>query len=171
MTKIALKQWQQLVAITLFALSMSLTLGMGSAQAAGFDINTASATEIEKNLDGIGPVKAKSIVKHRGKNGKFKSTDDLLKVDGIGPATVKKNFSALGLKRGSIPLKAGVSTKSKTKVSGKTTAKSKASSTKAKSATKAKAKSKTSAAKTKTKVKTSSKVSANTKAKKDSTSK
>ena len=46
------------------------------------NINTASVSELT-NLSGIGEVKAKSIVNYRNKNGKFKTINDILKVDGI----------------------------------------------------------------------------------------
>ena len=52
------------------------------------NVNSASADELMQ-LTGIGPVKADKIVKYRKKHGKFKSTDDLLKVEGIGEKTVK----------------------------------------------------------------------------------
>jgi competence protein ComEA len=60
----------------------------GSALAA-VNINTATQAELE-TLQGIGPVKAKAIVEHRKKNGPFKSSDDLEKVSGVGPATMKR---------------------------------------------------------------------------------
>ena len=60
----------------------------GSALAA-VNINTASQAELE-TLQGIGPVKAKAIMEYRKKNGTFRSTDDLEKVSGIGPATMKR---------------------------------------------------------------------------------
>jgi len=55
---------------------------------AGVNINTATQAELE-TLSGLGPVKAKAIVDYRKKNGNFKSVDDLEKVEGIGPATLK----------------------------------------------------------------------------------
>ena len=58
-----------------------------SAQAA-VNINTANQTELE-SLPGIGPVKAKAILEYRKKNGGFKSVDELTRVDGIGPVTLK----------------------------------------------------------------------------------
>lgn len=59
---------------------------VGSAFAA-LDINTATAEQLEKELKGVGPVKAKAIVDYRKKHGAFKSLDDIKKVDGIGDAT------------------------------------------------------------------------------------
>lgn len=46
-------------------------------------LNRASAKELEK-LDGVGPVLAARIVAYRNQNGPFLTTEDLLKVSGIG---------------------------------------------------------------------------------------
>lgn len=53
------------------------------------NLNSASEVELE-SLKGIGPVKAKSIVDYRAKNGLFHSVDDLDKVPGFGKKTVDK---------------------------------------------------------------------------------
>jgi len=47
------------------------------------NINTAGQAELEK-LPGIGPALAKKILEFRQKNGNFKSTSDLVAVQGIG---------------------------------------------------------------------------------------
>ncbi len=57
-------------------------------------INQASAKDFE-TLKGIGPVLAARIVAYRKANGPFASVDDLLKVPGIGPATLAKFKSKL----------------------------------------------------------------------------
>jgi comEA protein len=48
------------------------------------DINQATAEQLEA-LPGIGPVIAHRIVDYREKHGLFKSVDELLNVNGIGP--------------------------------------------------------------------------------------
>lgn len=53
------------------------------------NINIASVSELT-NLSGIGEVKAKSIVNYRNKNGKFKTINDILKVDGISETLFSK---------------------------------------------------------------------------------
>jgi competence protein ComEA len=62
------------------------------------DLNKATQKELE-NLPGIGPVHAKSIIASRNaRGGKFKSIDELEKIDGIGPKTVETIRPYLELK-------------------------------------------------------------------------
>ena len=55
------------------------------------NINTASASEIQKALIGIGAKKAEAIVQYREKHGNFTVAEKLLEVQGIGKATLEKN--------------------------------------------------------------------------------
>ena len=55
------------------------------------NINTASASEIQKALIGIGAKKAEAIVQYREKHGNFTVAEQLLEVQGIGKATLEKN--------------------------------------------------------------------------------
>jgi competence protein ComEA len=55
------------------------------------NINTADASTIARELDGVGPSKAQAIVEYRQKNGPFKSPEDLLKVQGIGEKVLEQN--------------------------------------------------------------------------------
>lgn len=69
--------------------TLLLVLGLASFNAlADVNINTATQAQLE-TLHGIGPGKAKAIIDYRAKNGPFKSLDDLDKVKGIGPGTLK----------------------------------------------------------------------------------
>lgn len=54
------------------------------------NINTADAKTIGEALSGIGLKKAEAIVKYREAKGEFKTVEDLVNVDGIGPKTVEK---------------------------------------------------------------------------------
>ena len=89
--------------ILLILLPVLLLLAMQDAiaQKAGHDknfilplpinLNQADAEVLAMALDGIGEHKAQAIVRYRELNGPFKSVDDLTKVKGIGPGTLKRN--------------------------------------------------------------------------------
>ena len=90
-------------AATLDGLRDSVTLGDGTAAPAAantqapapapasagpaININSASASELQA-LPGVGATKAAAIVADRTANGPFASCRDLIRVTGIGPATV-----------------------------------------------------------------------------------
>jgi len=59
-----------------------------AAALAAVNVNTATKEQLDA-LKGIGATKAQAIIDYRTKNGPFKSIDDLEKVPGIGPATLK----------------------------------------------------------------------------------
>ncbi|OOF45885.1 helix-hairpin-helix domain-containing protein [Rodentibacter trehalosifermentans] len=59
------------------------------------NINTATASEIQKALTGIGAKKAEAIVQYREKHGNFTHAEQLLEVQGIGKATLEKNRDRL----------------------------------------------------------------------------
>jgi len=61
------------------------------------NLNTADAATLERELLGIGTVKANAIVEYRTANGAFASVDDLLEVKGIGAATLEKNRDKLSI--------------------------------------------------------------------------
>ena len=56
---------------------------------ARLNINEAAREQLEE-LPGIGPVRAGSILRHRQEQGPLEGPEDLLAVDGIGPATLEE---------------------------------------------------------------------------------
>jgi len=66
-----------------------------SAWAGPVNVNTADASTLAQELDGIGPAKAQAIVEHRQKNGPFRTPEDLLKVQGIGERVLEQNRANL----------------------------------------------------------------------------
>ena len=66
-------------------------------QVSKVNLNTADAETLERELLGVGKVKAASIVDHRAANGPFASVDDLLEVKGIGAAVLEKNRGRLSI--------------------------------------------------------------------------
>jgi comEA protein len=53
------------------------------------NINLAAATQLQL-LPGVGPVISKRIIEYRENQGQFKSIEDLLQVQGIGPKTFQQ---------------------------------------------------------------------------------
>ena len=73
---------------------IALTVGVLApmwALAGPVDLNSADATTLAKELDGIGMARAKAIVEYRERNGKFRSADEILNVKGIGPQVLEQN--------------------------------------------------------------------------------
>ena len=60
------------------------------------NINAADSAAFER-LAGIGPYMAGRIVAYRNRHGSFDTVDDLLKVGGIGPATLAKVRESLAV--------------------------------------------------------------------------
>ncbi|MGY4535293.1 competence protein ComEA [Pseudomonas sp. TE3786] len=61
------------------------------------NLNTADAATLERDLVGIGQVKAKAIIEYREAHGPFTSVDELLEVKGIGAATLERNRARLSI--------------------------------------------------------------------------
>ena len=55
------------------------------------DLNMASAELLADTLEGVGIVRAQAIVSYREMHGDFQSIDQLMEVDGIGPAILESN--------------------------------------------------------------------------------
>jgi len=68
------------------SLLLAALLAYAGAAFAVVNINSASQKQLEE-LPGVGPAKAKAIIDYRKKNGPFKTTADIKKVEGIGDAT------------------------------------------------------------------------------------
>jgi len=75
----------------------SVQAAQAPAQIVVVNLNTADELTLERELLGVGAVKAKAIVAHRAANGPFTSVDELLEVKGIGAATLDKNRAKLSI--------------------------------------------------------------------------
>jgi len=82
--------------IYLIVMLAMLSLGVVYAQGS-VNINTADAKTLAATLDGVGLSKARAIVEYRQQNGAFKSVDEIVKVNGIGLATLAKNRALMRL--------------------------------------------------------------------------
>ncbi len=60
-------------------------------------INTGTAEELARILNGVGMKKAQAIVSYREEYGPFKTVDDLKQVPGMGSALVERNLANLKL--------------------------------------------------------------------------
>ena len=102
-------------------LAIVMGLALCGAAIAAVNINTATKEELT-SLKGIGDKRAQDIIDYRTKNGPFKSVDDLEKVPGIGPGTMKQIRSDLTTSGKTVVDKpAATGTKSKTGDSTKAT--------------------------------------------------
>jgi competence ComEA-like helix-hairpin-helix protein len=72
-----------------------LSLMTLNASAESVDLNTASAQEIAKSLNGIGLSKAKKIIEYRNRFGPIDTPEELLAIKGIGEKTLEKNRSKM----------------------------------------------------------------------------
>ena len=65
------------------------------ANAEPVDLNQADAETLADNIVGVGPVLAEAIVAYRLENGPFVSTEQLLKIPGLGRKLLEKNEKSL----------------------------------------------------------------------------
>ena len=86
--------------LTLLAWIATMGLAFGAV-----NINTATKEQLD-SLKGIGPTKAQAIIDYRTKHGPFKSVDDLEKVPGIGPGTMKEIRNDITVTGAATPAKA-----------------------------------------------------------------
>jgi competence protein ComEA len=77
-----------------FLLALLMWFAISGVAIAAVNINTATKEELT-TLKGIGDKRAQDIIDYRTKNGPFKTIDDLEKVPGIGPGTMKQIRSQL----------------------------------------------------------------------------
>ena len=75
----------------LVSLGLAILLAGSLVYAGPVNVNTADASTIAKELDGIGMARAQAIVDWRRKNGEFASLADLQKVKGVGPKILEIN--------------------------------------------------------------------------------
>lgn len=61
------------------------------------NINNADAATLQRELSGVGKVKAEAIVAYRDEHGPFASVDELLEVKGIGAVILEKNREKLSV--------------------------------------------------------------------------
>lgn len=69
----------------------------GDEESTKVSINTASAEDLARVLNGVGLKKAQAIVSYREEYGPFKTVEDLKQVPGMGNALVERNLERLTL--------------------------------------------------------------------------
>ncbi len=88
-------RFSRVVVFSCFALFL-FVVSFG-AFAASVNINTADASTLASELNGVGAAKAAAIVAYRESNGPFKQLEDLLQVKGVGEKILEKNREILVL--------------------------------------------------------------------------
>jgi competence protein ComEA len=73
---------------------VSLFVSLG-AWAGPVDINTADASTLARELNGVGPARAQAIVAYRNEHGPFKSVDDLRLVKNMPQKVIDNNRELL----------------------------------------------------------------------------
>jgi competence protein ComEA len=88
-------------------LSAGLVLCSFTATAGPVDINTADASTLAKELNGVGPARAQAIIAYRNEHGPFKSVEDLALVKNIPRKLIENNRELLqvGGGKGAAPAK------------------------------------------------------------------
>lgn len=73
------------------------TAAAPAAAAQTVNINQADADQLARVLVGVGSQKAEAIIAYRTEHGPFSSLEQLLEVNGIGPATLERNREQIQL--------------------------------------------------------------------------
>jgi competence protein ComEA len=82
--------------LTSILVSIFVSLGVPFAACAGpVDINTADASTLARELNGVGPARAQAIVAYRNEHGPFKSVDDLRLVKNMPQKVIDNNRELL----------------------------------------------------------------------------
>jgi competence protein ComEA len=71
-----------------------------AAWAGPVDINTADASTLAKELNGVGPARAQAIVAYRNEHGPFRSVDDLALVKNLPQKVIDSNREFLRVEGG-----------------------------------------------------------------------
>jgi competence protein ComEA len=83
--------------------SSGFALSALAAWAGPVDINTADATTLARELNGVGPARAQAIVTYRNEHGPFKSVDDLRLVKNMPQKIIDSNRELLRMEGGRAP--------------------------------------------------------------------
>ena len=75
--------------VAMKALALALLLSTQAMAASKVNLNTATQEQLE-SLPEVGPVTAQAILAWRTEHGAFTAIDELMEVDGIGPATMEQ---------------------------------------------------------------------------------
>ena len=81
--------------VTSMFLSAGLALSAALAWAGPVDINSADASTLAKELNGVGPARAQAIVAYRNEHGPFRSVDDLALVKNMPRKVIENNRELL----------------------------------------------------------------------------
>lgn len=75
----------------------AVSSGVEGARAPVVNINTADVATLSAMLQGVGESKARAIIQYREQHGPFASVDQLIQVNGIGPALLEVNRSRVAV--------------------------------------------------------------------------
>lgn len=77
--------------------ALSLVLVSAVALAKPLNINAANEKEIAKTMYGVGPSRAKAIIKFREENGKFETIEQVTQIRGASNAILEKNRDRIAI--------------------------------------------------------------------------